>query len=106
MRPEVKRARSRFETQKRMKKLRPDTVCKRCGMSLEEHNALGKGQLQMHHVHAIEDGGDPVDPENIHTLCYFCHKEWHTYWETFHPDYGEFMQAPPFRPCPPRLSTS
>ena len=58
-------------------KAAPETQCRRCGM----HACLGRGQLEKHHAVAIRDGGHPHDPANLHTLCYFCHREWHTWWE-------------------------
>lgn len=73
-----------------------DKQCRRCGMCAEEHNQLGHGSLQRHHLIAIRDGGRADDPANLCTLCYFCHREWHTWWEGHH-EWPEYMDAVPYR---------
>ena len=73
-----------------------DEQCRRCGMGANEHALLGCGRLQKHHVIAIRDGGHPHDPANLHTLCHFCHREWHTWWEDHH-EWSAYMAAIPFR---------
>ena len=63
-------------------------------------------KLELHHIKSISDHVDDgvTDPDvvnvqsNLHTLCYWCHREWHTHWETFNPDYDLYFQSPPFRP--------
>lgn len=77
-----------------------DDKCSRCHMTQEEHAPL-KGRLQLHHVVAIRDGGHPTDPSNLQTLCYFCHREWHTWWERPVPlasplPWLSFMSSPPY----------
>ena len=72
-----------------------DHQCRRCGMSQDDHTQFGKGKLQLHHLVAIRDGGHPSDPSNLHTLCYFCHQEWHTWWEG-KCDWLAFMAASPY----------
>lgn len=66
-------------------------------MSQEEHNALGKGKLQIHHIRPIRELGMAAnDPSNFHTLCKPCHDEWHKFWELAGRSYEEFMAAPSF----------
>ena len=89
MRPEVKEARKRFELAKRNGKLHMGSVCSRCGDT---------DRLSLHHVVPLKDGGDPVDPSNLATLCHYCHREWHVFWEHLRPDYQAFSEATPFRP--------
>ena len=38
--------------------------CSQCGRA---------GRLEVHHVEALDDGGDPYDPENLEVLCRSCH---------------------------------
>ena len=52
----------------------PEDSCRRCGMDQEEHTRLDRGKLNKHHVIAVRDGGHMTDPDNLYTLCYFCHK--------------------------------
>ena len=33
------------------------------------------GRLEVDHVKAIDQGGDPLDPANLQTLCRGCHME-------------------------------
>ncbi len=41
--------------------------CRQCGRA---------GILEVDHIHAIEDGGDPWDPANLQTLCKSpCHRD-------------------------------
>lgn len=77
-------------------KICSDQQCRRCGIDLDELAQLGRGSLEKHHVIAVRDGGHPHDPGNLHTLCYFCHREWHTWWEG-HYEWPEYMAAMPFR---------
>ncbi|WP_370586787.1 HNH endonuclease signature motif containing protein [Synechococcus sp. PROS-9-1] len=95
MRDEVKVARKQYELARRNKKVVPAPVCSRCGMTLEEHQALGLANLQLHHVTALRDGGHPTDPSNLITLCKFCHDWWHKYCEPFGRDWSEFMRDEP-----------
>ena len=93
MRPEVKRARKQFENNRP----KPDGCCKRCGMSQSEHNERGRQSLQIHHTMALKDHGEAGnDPATFDTLCYWCHKEWHGWWESLSRPYAEFMDATPF----------
>lgn len=94
MRPEVTKARKEFER----RKPKPKTVCDRCGMTVEEHKALGKSNLQIHHVEAIKDVGSAANREdNYVSLTYWCHREWHTFWEPLGLSWEDFMEAVPFR---------
>ena len=65
-----------------------DGTCRRCGITRDGHTALGRGPLEKHHVLPICDGGHPTDPDNLFTLSYFCHREWHTWWERVSPRGG------------------
>lgn len=38
--------------------------CRQCGRA---------GRLEVDHVQALEDGGDPWAPDNLQTLCRQCH---------------------------------
>lgn len=103
MRDDVAALRSNFQSRRRMRKLVPAPNCQRCGISLTDAKSLGRG-LDLHHIRSISDCVDAgvTDPdvvninENLHTLCYWCHREWHTYWETFRPDYDKYFNATPF----------
>ena len=70
----------RGDTGRALAAMPTDDRCRRCGMSQEEHAPL-KGKLQVHHAVPISNGGHPTCPSNLFTLCYFCHREWHTFWE-------------------------
>eukprot|EP00966_Prymnesium_polylepis_P171323 3960356-Prymnesium_polylepis.1 len=76
----------------------PDPLCRRCGMVQEEHWPL-HGTLQKHHIIALRDGGHPTDPSNLYTLCQYCHREWHLYWERtpelVRLDWAAYMAATP-----------
>jgi hypothetical protein len=72
----------------------PEDRCHRCGMTQEEHSPL-RGRLEKHHAVPLSAGGHPTDPSNLHTLCYFCHREWHTFWEG-RADWQTYMSATPF----------
>ena len=76
-----------------------DDKCRRCHITQEEHAPL-KGNLQLHHVRAIRDGGHPTDRSNLQTLCYFCHREWHTFWER-PKDLASPLPWPAFMSSPP-----
>ena len=39
------------------------------------------GSLERHHVVPIREGGAVSHPSNLYTLCFFCHREWHKFWE-------------------------
>ena len=93
MRDEVKKARKAFERSKP----KPKDRCDRCGMTVEEHNALGKSKMQIHHIESIKDKGMAANAEsNYVSLDYFCHREWHTFWEPLGLDWEDFMKATPF----------
>ena len=93
MREETRRARKEFERSKPT----PGPTCHRCGMTLAEHNALGKGKLQLHHIIPIRQAVSAANTaENLHTLCYWCHSEWHKFWECADRSYQDFMAAAPF----------
>ena len=47
---------------------RDDYACTRCGSRIE---------LEVHHVVALEDGGDEYDVGNLSTLCRGCHIDEH-----------------------------
>lgn len=64
-------------------------------MTQQEHNDRNRGQLQVHHIVSIKDGGSN-DESNVDTLCYWCHREYHNYWEHLGIDYESFKQAKPF----------
>jgi len=81
------------KTRRAYARQRPDAQCRRCGMTQEEHGPL-RGTLQKHHLVAVRDGGHPTDPSNLFTLCHYCHKEWHTFWEE-HSDWPSYFQATP-----------
>ena len=55
-------------------RMRPEESCRRCGMDQDEHTRLNRGKLNKHHVIPTSDGGHMTDPDNLYTLCYFCHK--------------------------------
>jgi predicted HNH restriction endonuclease len=104
MRPEIKRLRSNYETKRKMRKIFPADSCNRCGMHTSEHrHAWGKGLLQLHHIKPISecvDEGilDPDfvnSPDNVDTLCYFCHREYHTFAEPLKIPYLEWRAKPP-----------
>lgn len=82
------------QSRRAYKKQRPDAQCRRCGMTQEEHAPL-RGALQKHHLVAIRDGGHQTDPSNLFTLCHYCHKEWHTFWEEPSGDWPSYFDAPP-----------
>ena len=93
MRDEVRRARKAFDQSKPVRA----SSCARCGMTQEQHNAHGKGQLQIHHIRPIRELGMAAnDPSNYHTLCYFCHSEYHKFWELAKRSYEDFFAAPSF----------
>lgn len=93
MREEVKKARKSFDRNRPT----PATKCQRCGMTQEEHNALGRASLQIHHIRPIRElGMEANNPENYHTLCYWCHREYHTFWECADRKYEDFFEAEPF----------
>ena len=81
--------------EKKFAKLPTEPQCRRCGISKDELAPFDRG-LEKHHVIAIADGGHPSDPSNLLTLCYFCHREWHTWWEGYH-EWPGFMAATPYR---------
>lgn len=94
MRPEVKKARKQFERTRP----KPKAVCDRCGMTAEEHKTLGKSSLQIHHVEAIREVGSRANrADNYVTLDYYCHREWHTFWEPLGLSWEDFMADTPFR---------
>ena len=78
------------------RKAKAEPQCRRCGITREEHLQIKRGPLEKHHVVPIVQGGHPSDPSNMLTLCYFCHKEWHTWWERSS-DWPAYMAAEPFR---------
>ena len=90
-------------TEKAYTSVRPDTQCRRCGMTDYEHRQYAGGQLEKHHVVALRDGGHPTDPSNLHTLCYFCHKEWHTWWEGEY-QWTTYMATAPYWQAVPKTS--
>ena len=73
-----------------------DSTCRRCGITKDGHAALGRGPLEKHHVLPISEGGHPFDPANLFTLCFFCHQEWHDWWEGQHA-WAEYLSAEPYR---------
>lgn len=102
MRPEVTALRSNYQSKRANKKLYPADTCARCGMHCSEHkNKWGKGLMQLHHIKSISACVDAgiLDPEfvnsiaNIDSLCYFCHKEWHTFAEALGKDYEQWKQT-------------
>jgi 5-methylcytosine-specific restriction endonuclease McrA len=65
-------------------------------MTQEEHNLLGKGKLQIHHIEAIKDAPkSATDSSNFHTLCYPCHREWHCLAEIYGVPYGDWFARVP-----------
>src|SRR5678815_5460812 len=42
-------------------------ACTRCGRA--------DTQLEVHHVRSLKQGGAPLDPRNLVTLCVGCHRE-------------------------------
>ena len=56
--------RRRWATVRRMVLDRDGWRCQQCGRA---------GKLEVDHVRALEDGGDPYDMENLQTLCRSCH---------------------------------
>ena len=66
-------------------------------MTQEQHHAIGKGKLQIHHIRPIKELGMAAnDPNNYHTLCYPCHREFHCFWEAAGRSYEDFFAAPSF----------
>ena len=59
---------------RKLDRTRAEACCRRCRMGQDEHTEMGRGTLQKHHVVSLCDGGHPTDPENLVTLCYFCHR--------------------------------
>eukprot|EP00966_Prymnesium_polylepis_P147424 3405312-Prymnesium_polylepis.1 len=88
------------DTEMAFRAVPPDSLCRRCGMSQEEHTPL-HGKLQKHHIIALRDGGHPTDRSNLYTLCQYCHREWHLYWERTadlcQVDWAAYMAATPHR---------
>jgi predicted HNH restriction endonuclease len=104
MRPEVTRLRGNYETRRKNRVLFPDEWCSRCGMHVSEHNhRWGKGLMQLHHVKPISECVDEgiLDPEvvnskeNVDSLCYFCHREYHTFAEPLGVPYLEWKAQRP-----------
>lgn len=102
MRPEVQSLRRNYESRRKSKKLYPKEYCSRCGMHVSEHNhKWDKKLLQLHHVKPISVCVDEgiLDPnfvnshENVDTLCYFCHREYHTFAEPLQIPYLEWRQT-------------
>ena len=103
MRPEVKVLRGNYESRRKNKKLYPSETCSRCGMHYSEHMYhWGKGLMQLHHVKPINVCVDEgiLDPdfvnskENVDSLCYFCHREYHTFAEPLGIPYEEWKRSP------------
>ena len=93
MREEVRKARKQFDSQS---KLHRKACCERCGMTLEEHNRYGYGQLQVHHKLPIKElGAAANDPTNYHTLCKFCHDGWHKFAEKLDIPYETWFRGTP-----------
>ena len=93
MKQKAKEARKHFDKTKS----EPACSCTRCGMTQQEHTDHGKGKLQIHHIQAIRDLGlEANTEENYHTLCYFCHREWHCFWEAARRPYKDFFAARSF----------
>jgi hypothetical protein len=49
---------------------------KRCTVSRLLGGSCTPGPLHAHHIHAIEDGGDPFDLDNVGTTCAAHHPMW------------------------------
>jgi hypothetical protein len=73
-------------------------------MHVSEHNhRWGKGLMQLHHVKPISECVDEgiLDPEvvnskeNVDSLCYFCHREYHTFAEPLGVPYLEWKAQRP-----------
>lgn len=103
MRPEVAQLRKNYESKRKMKKLYPQEWCSRCGMHVSEHNhRWGKSLMQLHHIKPISKCVDEgiVDPEfvnsheNVDSLCYYCHREYHTFAEPLEIPYLEWKSTP------------
>ena len=71
----------------------PEQECFRCGMTQAEHTPL-RGSLNKHHAVPVRDGGSS-DPSNLLTLCHYCHREWHTWWEDNY-EWQAYMAAKPY----------
>lgn len=104
MRPEVNQLRRNYETKRKNRSLFPKDTCSRCGMHVSEHkHKWGKQLLQLHHVKPISQCVDEgmTDPdfvnshENVDTLCYFCHREYHTFAEPLEVPYLEWRATEP-----------
>jgi predicted HNH restriction endonuclease len=94
MREEVKKARKAFQRQR----IQPDCKCARCGMSQEQHTANGKGKLQIHHVESISKIGMAANrADNYMTLCRWCHREWHVFYEEAGISWEDFWASEVFR---------
>lgn len=99
MRPEVTALRSNYQSKRKTKQIYPGDHCARCGMHVSEHkNQWGKGMLQLHHIKPISQCVDEgiLNPQwvnskdNLDSLCYFCHREWHTFGEPLGMNYLEW----------------
>lgn len=73
-------------------------------MAEAEHRQIwGKQLLQLHHIigiatyvdQGVTDANVVNAPENLITLCYFCHKEWHTFAEPLELDFKAWMARQP-----------
>ena len=95
MREEVRKARKQYELARRNRKVKADSVCKRCGMTQAQHEELGRGSLQLHHIVPLSEGGHPTDPENLITLCAWCHKDWHQFAEELGATWDEWWPLEP-----------
>ena len=95
MREEVRKARKQYELARRNRKVVPDPCCKRCGLTAEEHRDFGYSSLQLHHIVPLSEGGHPTDPENLITLCKFCHDHWHKFAEVFDVPWDEWWAEEP-----------
>ena len=105
MRDEITSLRGHFQNKRRLKELVPQGSCERCGRSQAECKDYGR-QLELHHIKSLKDCVDEGlkdknwinSYDNLHTLCYWCHKEWHGWWEIFRPEYEAYFKSPPFMP--------
>ena len=61
-------------------------------MCLREKEFLGKGQLEVHHVKEISNGGQDT-PDNIWVLCTSCHRELHHRRVYFNSHMTQFFEA-------------
>lgn len=57
---------ARWKVRVSPRKLAKDYICEACWQ---------RPARQVHHIHALKDGGAPFDPQNLMSCCVECHNE-------------------------------